>query len=215
MPTRILSPKLRFKSYDEIDDATVDILLRVLSTAQTKLSHAIDELGERQDNSNIGIEVKVLNALVATFDLEGIKGLHQRVAAIEKIETVLKTTLKGLSDDLTIENLPKTDWLKNRAKYEELSKKAQHALGNGTALERIGLLGYVRGAIPLVAGNIHIAFGYLFDEDLSTWTLIHEATHKFCGTSDHGYYGEKGFDELSPSKRLDNADSFALFVMSL
>lgn len=65
-------------------------------------------------------------------------------------------------------------------------------------------------------GLIHIAFGYLFDQEMSARTIVHEATHKFAGTDDHVYWDDhynKWEKPLDVSKAINNADSYAMFVM--
>ena len=81
------------------------------------------------------------------------------------------------------------------------------------AAPQVGLLGYVRGAIPAVSGDIHVAFAYAFDTNLIAWTIIHEASHKFCGTNDNAYFSEPKYQQLTPKQRINNADNYGELLM--
>lgn len=75
-----------------------------------------------------------------------------------------------------------------------------------------------RGGKTVSRGDIHIDRDTLDDADLSVITFIHEATHKYASTADHGdrgYLENTGndFDEpgLTKKEALNNADSYAWF----
>ena len=46
--------------------------------------------------------------------------------------------------------------------------------------------------------------------------IVHEATHKFAGTSDHAYtYEENDYEDLTMQERVFNADSYAYVIISI
>jgi hypothetical protein len=78
-----------------------------------------------------------------------------------------------------------------------------------------------------VAGSIHVGYG-LFKGSVSAITklpfsdlylaslIIHEASHKFCFTKDHAYVHEGSkYDDLSDVLRVQTADSYAFFAISV
>jgi hypothetical protein len=81
---------------------------------------------------------------------------------------------------------------------------------------------YVRIVAALLGtGHIHLCMGS-WDSASATdraHTLIHEGSHRFNATSDEGYFNSPDCTEsadtapLGPVSRLDNADSYACFVM--
>ncbi len=75
-----------------------------------------------------------------------------------------------------------------------------------------------RGGKIVSRGDIHIDRDTLDDAELSIITFIHEATHKYASTADHGdsgYLDNSGlqFDApgLTKKQALNNADSYAWF----
>jgi hypothetical protein len=66
-------------------------------------------------------------------------------------------------------------------------------------------------------GHIHLNYDKMKsnpDKDVIT-TIIHEATHRFCGTCDFAYGTEMRYQNLTDPERLNNADSHALFCMAV
>lgn len=77
--------------------------------------------------------------------------------------------------------------------------------------------GYVRGggmvrlySAAQAPGRIHIDFGKLANTNDVARTIVHEASHKFCGTQDHAYHPNLG--TLSNVNAKNNADSYAYFA---
>lgn len=71
-------------------------------------------------------------------------------------------------------------------------------------------------------GEIHIAFAALHECGYSyesiARVIIHEAAHKYLGVADQpncGYAHQAGYDTMSYSKCIDNADSYAWAALSL
>jgi hypothetical protein len=149
-----------------------------------------------------------------------VQNLKQK---IEQVLEKLKELQKNLNGPIEIVDLPKSDWSENRRKYEAEAQKVAEKKeilnpdkDHAAALPKVGLMGYVRGAIPLLAGPIHICFAYLFDEPGTAWTIVHEATHKYLGTADNAYWtGDVTgkWAALTCDQACDNADSYARFVM--
>lgn len=66
-------------------------------------------------------------------------------------------------------------------------------------------------------GHIHLNYDKMkskSDKDVIT-TIIHEATHRFCGTCDFAYGFQPKYQNLTDAERLNNADSHALFCMAV
>ncbi|HYM78266.1 MAG TPA: hypothetical protein VE377_19990 [Candidatus Dormibacteraeota bacterium] len=151
--------------------------------------------------------------------------VQDKVKRMASVQKVLETTRKGLRERVEIVDLPQSDFRANRLEIEAQARKRKYNLAPAQdnsryvapkPLSPTGLFGYVRGAFPAVAGRIHLAFGYLFDEKLSTWTVIHEATHKFAGTVDNAYWDDdhnRWEKTISVGKAIKNADSYAKFAM--
>lgn len=75
-----------------------------------------------------------------------------------------------------------------------------------------------RGGKTVSRGDIHIDRDTLDDAELSIITFIHEATHKYASTADHGDSGYLENDGLTfeapgltKQQALNNADSYAWF----
>jgi hypothetical protein len=72
-----------------------------------------------------------------------------------------------------------------------------------------------------LGGSIHIDYSVF--KPTSLWTdlgvaalIVHEASHKFCGTDDHAYHHEElKYDNLSKELSAMNADSYALLAASI
>ena len=96
-----------------------------------------------------------------------------------------------------------------------------------------GAAGAVRGALSprhnlgtrngkvVSRGDIHIDLDTLGDEDLTVITFIHEASHKYASTADHGKSGYVENDGsayeapgLTKAQALKNADSYAWFCFA-
>ncbi|NER78630.1 MAG: DUF4157 domain-containing protein [Leptolyngbya sp. SIO1D8] len=70
---------------------------------------------------------------------------------------------------------------------------------------------------PQRPGSIHLQFGtWLSDqpEEKVAHVILHEATHKFANTDDHGYGSGQG-NRLEPKKAIENADSYPYFARNL
>jgi hypothetical protein len=73
---------------------------------------------------------------------------------------------------------------------------------------------------PEQLGSIHVNFSLLLKEqsvnEVSVArTIIHEASHKFCSTSDFAYAINPDYANLTASQSLGNADSYAYAAVSL
>jgi hypothetical protein len=75
-----------------------------------------------------------------------------------------------------------------------------------------------------VAKSIHVHFGWVEDHVKTAgkrWAatigrvLLHEAAHKFAGARDFKYAFEPGYGAVSKINSVNNADSLALFVISV
>lgn len=71
-------------------------------------------------------------------------------------------------------------------------------------------------------GDIHLDRDVLDDRGLAIITFIHEATHKYASTADHGDSGYLDDDGLTfsapgmtPAQALNNADSYAWFCYAM
>lgn len=73
------------------------------------------------------------------------------------------------------------------------------------------------GYVYRLWSDIHLTQSWfqLIDDDDRAATIIHECSHKFCGTGDHAYHWQGGYKELSPKKALDNADSYSTFCVDV
>ena len=87
-----------------------------------------------------------------------------------------------------------------------------------------GKYGYVSNYGAGHQGDIHLAKGPILAKklDLVAMTYIHEASHKFAQTKDHGgrgYLASRNLEYAEPgltwSEALDNADSYAGYVIRL
>lgn len=194
-----------------------EIAANALTTARQRL--------ELHNHDSKCLSAKMWQLLHKAFLLANEPTTQEMTARIKSIEKTMETTRQGLRQRLEIVDLPQSDFRANLLRYETWARQRQHANGPyppnvaipaPRSLRPTGLFGYVRGAFPAIAGRIHIAFGYLFDEDLSTWTVIHEATHKFAGTADKAYWDDVHNlweTPLTVSKAIKNADSYAMFAM--
>ena len=80
-----------------------------------------------------------------------------------------------------------------------------------------------RGGKMVSRGDIHLDRDVLDDEGLAIITFIHEATHKYASTADHGgYSGYLANDGvafeapgLTRTQALNNADSYAWFCYNM
>jgi hypothetical protein len=86
----------------------------------------------------------------------------------------------------------------------------------------VGTLGYVVTTTDNLGnvvkrGSIHIEFNLLKQalRPVVSMTIIHEASHKFCGTKDHAYAYDPDYKRLTKAQAADNADSYAYFCWSL
>jgi hypothetical protein len=77
--------------------------------------------------------------------------------------------------------------------------------------------GYVRGAnrvhdgeVLEARGRIHIDFRRLANTADSARTIVHEASHKYCGTGDPAYC--PSWTTLTSANGKENADSYAYFA---
>jgi hypothetical protein len=77
--------------------------------------------------------------------------------------------------------------------------------------------GYVRGGnlvrsqgLAEAPGRMHIDFSNLANTADTARVIVHEASHKYCGTVDHAYFGS--FNTLDFVKAKNNADSYAYFA---
>ena len=63
-------------------------------------------------------------------------------------------------------------------------------------------------------GDIHLRFSLLDTDppERLARTLVHEATHKYAGTSDSAYWPGAKFNGLTHKEALGNADSYAMYV---
>jgi hypothetical protein len=59
-------------------------------------------------------------------------------------------------------------------------------------------------------GRIHIDFGLLANTNDIARTIVHEGSHKFCGTQDHAYNPNWG--NMTDVQAKNNADSYAYFA---
>ncbi len=79
-----------------------------------------------------------------------------------------------------------------------------------------------RGGKMVSRGDIHLDRDVLDDEGLAIITFIHEATHKYASTADHGDSGYLANDGvafeapgLTRTQALNNADSYAWFCYNM
>ena len=130
---------------------------------------------------------------------------------LRRVEQRMDQVRQGLMRQLELVDIDPKTWAVNCKRYEQLAARHPHS-GRVTSMggRIFGTLGYQRTNAD---GRIHIAFGYLFDTDSSAWTIVHEASHKFCKTDDKAYIKQDAFDKsLSPKILADNADSYAAFA---
>jgi hypothetical protein len=225
----------------EMPDGEKKLLDEAVTLARSKLNGAIRGLQIELQTPPDEVLKRVggpLWLLLRRCFMIGAQGQMQQIPGLQtidetnvqdekkKIKKVLEQLEKlqvNLNGEIEIFDLPASEWSGNRMKYQKEALKAaeKNVVLNPdkkghAALPTVGLMGYVRGAIPLIAGPIHICFAYLFDEAGSAWTIVHEATHKYLGTDDHAYWtGEHTgkWAALTFDKAYDNADSYARFVM--
>ena len=192
-----------------------------LGTAANALTVAMQRLTLHDHDSKI-LSNAMWQLLHRSFQVGNEPSTKKITDRLKSISKVLEKTRRGLQGPVEIVDLPKSTFKENRGLIAKLADARTYAAippGRTPKIVRtrpIGELGYVRGAIPAVAGPIHIAFGYLFDQEMSAWTIIHEATHKFAGTGDHAYWDdhqEQWDRQLEVSKAIKNADSYAMFAM--
>lgn len=86
----------------------------------------------------------------------------------------------------------------------------------------VGTLGFVAVTTDnlgnvIKRGSIHVEFNLLKQalRPVVSMTIIHEASHKFCGTKDHAYAYDPQYKRLTRAEAADNADSYAYFCWSL
>jgi len=92
--------------------------------------------------------------------------------------------------------------------YVKVSRKFIPKSLYGTTSEK-----FVEGA-----RSIHIEFSLaaVYPPFQLARLIVHEATHKFAGTSDHAYtYEEDDYEDLTYQERVFNADSYAYVVISI
>jgi hypothetical protein len=99
--------------------------------------------------------------------------------------------------------------------------KLSSALGKSVPIEVVmsetGARGYVyTGFYAWFDNEIHLGKPWFEDPDPDNQarTIIHEASHKYCGTDDKGYHWETAkYNGLSEDDALNNADCYAWFCM--
>lgn len=187
--------------------------------AANALTTTIQRLG-LHNNDITCLSAKMWNVLGQSFLLGNESTPEKLIDRLKSISKTMEKTRQGLRNRLEIVDLPINDFKANMDQALKRSNRRNLAPPpDGYAIKPAkptGLFGYVRGAFPMVAGRIHIAFGYLYDEHLSTWTVIHEASHKFAGTADNAYWDDdhaKWDRTTTASKLIKNADSYGKFAM--
>lgn len=137
--------------------------------------------------SNVGIQLPELMALVQP--------------TLAYVRARLISISKGLGQPLRIVDLSIPTHVEN----------AIHTvLGQGVTS------GYLRGGEVVrrgrqqAPGRIHVDFGQLGQTHNLARTIVHEASHKYCGTEDHGYH--PNLAQLSNVNAKNNADSYAYFA---
>jgi len=123
--------------------------------------------------------------VVAWYNLFSMEEEH-----LSQARSVLQTTLDGLGGKVSIQI---DDWTPPRL------------WGDGDTL------GWVWGVPGTWTTEIHVTPKF-FDEPqgMQAWVVLHEATHRFAGTVDHGYY-KPDRPKLTVDQALENADSVSAF----
>jgi hypothetical protein len=156
-------------------------------------------------------------------------------AVRDQIISVLTATSTGLAGDVQLSDVlaryrwnlydvytnDKT-WDEARRELPGLYRKNHPKNENN---EEIPWAGYVavetlegdNGEVQTWLGSIHIEFSYasVYPRPFLAMAIVHEATHKFADTDDHGGTDHRRYAGLSRRKRIENADSYAYAVLSL
>ncbi len=133
---------------------------------------------------------------------------------LKKVVEILTATQKGLQQD-------------TRLRVCDCIEKDETIGSDGIAPAnscRKGDPGAVKGMVDGLwwgYGDIHLREAIVTsdnreDSRLRCVTVVHEATHKFVGTHDHGYFSLEGTyarrEKVNVNTALQNADSFAWFT---
>lgn len=133
---------------------------------------------------------------------------------LKKVIEILTVTQKGLQQDT---RLRVCDCIE---KGEEIGSDGLVPAG----VRNQGDAGTVQGMVDNLwwrYGDIHLRAAIVTSTEreisrLRCVTIIHEATHKFVGTHDHGYFSLEGTyvrpEKVNVKTALQNADSFAWFA---
>jgi hypothetical protein len=204
----------------EIPDGEKELLAAATRKARNKLANTVVMLSQaiNRYSSYDGMNSELRESLELYFLLHTEKNVNDRLKRMVEIDKKLRKIQQGLAGRIELENISRKHWIKNRKYYENHCKKRnftrlQQAKGKAPLL---GVLGYVTFSMLTKPSNIHLAFAFLFDEEASAHTIVHEASHKFAETKDHAYWNTtaKRFKKkLTCKKAIDNADSYAGFAM--
>lgn len=171
---------------------------RISSTAQGWVRQVLPEL------RSVGMSDATKRAFTACFRA------NPSSMSLSTIRAVLTTTLSGMS---------KPHGVKVRADNDAYGYVTSYYAG------RIHLISGMQhidedGDTVARKGEIHLDTGMVkSDMTMSAITYLHEATHRFANTDDHGdqgYFKANGSryeaNGLAPRQALINADSYAYFV---
>jgi hypothetical protein len=162
------------------------------------------------------------------FKLEALTSEEARKEARTKIFQIMTETDEGLNRSMTLsdslnyytwndyaQDEPRVALGKSRAGTEDEAEEG-HVKVSGKFIPKSAYWTseeFVKGA-----RSIHIEFSLaaVYPPFQLARLIVHEATHKFAGTSDHAYtYEEDDYEDLTYQERVFNADSYAYVVISI
>lgn len=170
-----------------------DTAVDIIGASQERVRTAIASL------TDVELREGTKNAMRTYFKV----GNNPSQEQINTVVTTLELTLAGITSDFNL----------------KIRRENRHNL-NATPDRTLGYVRkYMRNGEIQRRGDIHISQDILTHNYLGPATFIHEATHKFANTKDHGYMNDTGFsyreNTITTEQCLENADSYAHFAMRL